>query len=195
MTRPDGEIAEDSPEWRWITGQTCRGVPQQGLARGDPQRRQGAGRGGLARVRAVGQGLRQPVPGAQPDRFLQALRRARGADRAGRQDHRVDGRQHGRHRAARGRGDARPADRAAVRRRAAHGPASAGHLDAGRGADRRAGRAGHHRGRPLGHRGRAVRGGHPGHRAAAAAHDQPRRPAGQPGRARRRYPAVGAPAS
>ena len=77
-----------------------RGVPQQGLARGDPQRRQGARRGGLARLRAVGQGLRQPVPGAQPDRLLQALRRARGADRARRQDHRVDGRQHGRHRAA-----------------------------------------------------------------------------------------------
>ena len=58
VTTPDGEIAEDSPEWRWITGQTAEEYRQQGLARGDPQRRQGAGRGCLAGLRAVRQGLR-----------------------------------------------------------------------------------------------------------------------------------------
>ncbi len=30
VTRPDGEIAEDSPEWRWITGQTAEEYLSQG---------------------------------------------------------------------------------------------------------------------------------------------------------------------
>ncbi len=187
--RPTARIAEDSPAWRWITGQSVGGVPAQRLAGRRPPRRPGAGGAGLADSIAVRQGVRQPVPDPHPVGLLPALRRPRGGGRAGREDHRVGRRQHRRHRPARGRGDARPADRAAVGRRAAHRPAAAGHLDAGRGAHRGAGGRGHHRGRPVGHRRRALGGGHAGPRPAAAADRQPGRPARHPRRAQRGHPA------
>ena len=68
-------------------------------------------------------------------------------------------------------------------------PAAAGDVDAGRGAHRGAGRRGHHRGRAVGDRRRALGGGDARPRPAAAAHGQPGGAAGQPGRADRGHAA------
>ena len=173
--RDEGRLAGVALDHRPVRG----GVHRVRLAGVDPPRGPGAGRAGLARVRPDRQGLRRPLPDPHQGRLLPALRRASGADRAGRQDRRVGRRQHRRHQPARGRGDARPADRAAVRRGAAHRAAAAGHLDAGRGAHRRAGGRGHHRGGPDRDR-RAALGGRAARARRRPAAGGQRRPARRP---------------
>ena len=161
--RDEGRLAGVALDHRAVRA----GLHRVRLAGVDPPGGPGAGRAGLARVRPDRQDLRRPVPDPHQGRLVPALRRARGPDRAGRQDRRVGRRQHRRDQPARGRGDARPADRAAVRRGAAHRAAAAGHLDAGRGADGGAGGRGHHRGGPDRDRRAALGGGAAGRRAAA----------------------------
>ena len=161
-----------------------RGVPRQRLARLDSPRGPRAGRAGLAGVPAHRPDLRRPVPDAGQGRRLPALRRAGGADRAGREDRRVGRRVHRRDQPARGRGDARPADRPAVGGGAAHRAAAAGDGDAGRGARRGAGGRGDHRGGPDRDRRAALRGGAARRRQARPARGQPVR--ARPDRARRR---------
>ena len=155
------------------------GVPRRRLAGLDPPGGPRAGRARLAGMPAHRADLRRPVPDARQGRRLPALRRAGGADRAGREDRRVGRRLYRRDQPARGGGDARQADRPAVGGGAAHRAAAAGDGDARRGARRRAGGRGDHRGGPDRDRRAALGGG-------AARRRQARPARGQPDRARAR---------
>ncbi len=153
VTTPDGEIAEDSPEWRWITGQTAEEYLSKGwleaIHSDDRERVEAAWRECVRsgkvfdsryRVRSRTGSYKhydvRAVPIERDGKIIEWMGASTDVT-AQREAEEMRGRLH----------------RAAVRRGAAHRPPSAGHLDAGRGADGRAGRAGHHRGRPLGHRG------------------------------------------
>ncbi len=64
VTTPTGEIAEDSPEWRWITGQTVEEYLGNGwLDVIHPEDRDRVEQDWRESLR-LGQGVRQPVPGA-----------------------------------------------------------------------------------------------------------------------------------
>jgi PAS domain S-box-containing protein len=157
VTTPTGEIAEDSPEWRWITGQSAEEFRGSGwldaIHPEDRDRVERDWRDAIStgkvfdaryRVRTKTGSYRhfdvRAVPIERDGRIVEWVGASTDVTAS-----------------------ARPrrcavTDRAAVRRRAAHRPAPAGHLDAGRGADRRAGRRGDHRGRPVGDRRGPVRG-------------------------------------
>ncbi len=73
VTTPTGEIAEDSPEWRSITGQSLEEYLGNGwldAVHSEDRERVGAG---LARLRRRRQDLRPPVPGPHQDRLVPAL--------------------------------------------------------------------------------------------------------------------------
>ncbi len=106
VASPDGEMLEDSTEWRWITGQSVEEFLGNGwLESIHPEDRERVERD-WRESPAHRPDLRRAVPDADQERRLPALRRARGADRAGREDRRVGRRLHRRDQPARGRGDA-----------------------------------------------------------------------------------------
>ena len=120
-TAPNGKPSEDAPQWRRHHRPGPRGISRPRLAGGGSSRRSprrggggwrdGAARAGTMfewsyRARTRASGYRHFEVRAVPDHPAQP-------------GGRVGGRQHRRHPAARGRGDARPADRPARRRGAA----------------------------------------------------------------------------
>ena len=106
VASPDGEMLEDSAEWRWITGQTVEEFLGNGwldsIHPEDRERVERDWRECLRTGRIFDDRFRMRDQG----RRLPALRRAGGADRAGREDRRVGRRLHRRDQPARGRGDA-----------------------------------------------------------------------------------------
>ena len=105
ITKPDGEVTEDSPEWRWITGQTADEYLSKGwldaIHSDDRERVEAAWQDCLHRAR-----FSTVAIGCAAGLVPTGIRRPRGSHRAGRQDHRMDGCQHRRNGAARGRGNA-----------------------------------------------------------------------------------------
>ena len=73
VTTPTGEIAEDSPEWRWITGQSLEEYLGSGwLDAVHPEDRERVERD-WARLCPGRQDFRQPLPGPHQDRLVPAL--------------------------------------------------------------------------------------------------------------------------
>ena len=164
VAAPDGGMKEDSPDWRWVTGQT----PEEYLGSGwldavDPEDRdrvarywQASVRSGKTfderfRVRTRACSYRhydiRAVPVERDGKIIEWV--GANTDVTGQREAEE----------MRGR-----ADRGPVGGRVAHRAAAAGDVHAGRGADRRAGRRGDHRGRPDRDRRPAVRRGAAGRR-------------------------------
>jgi len=135
VTTPTGEIAEDSPEWRWITGQSLEEYLGSGwLDAVHPEDRERVERDwsdcvqagkvfdNRYRVRTKTGSYRhydvRAVPIERDGKIIEWVGASTDVT-AQREAEEMRG----------------PADRAAVRGGAAHRPAPAGHLDAGRGAD------------------------------------------------------------
>ena len=185
VTTPTGQIAEDSPEWRWITGQTVEEYQGNGwLDAIHPEDRErverdwqecvGSGKvfDSRYRVRTKTGSYRhydvRAVPIERDGKIVEWV--GASTDVTGQRE------------AEEMRG---LADRTAIRGSVAHGAVAAGDIDAGRGADRGAGGRGDHPGGQVGYRRRALRGGDARSGAAPAEDGEPGRAAHHPGRAER----------
>ena len=117
--RRPARVVADAAKWRAITGQGLEeylalGLAERGASGGPPADRGGL-EGGAARPNMFG-----GTTGCAPGPADTATSRCGPSHHQARQGGGVGRRQHRRHAAARGRGDARPPDRPARRRRAAH---------------------------------------------------------------------------